>query len=796
MQKALLIAEKPSLMRDIKNAYDHIANKVNYDITFISQVGHLVELLDPVEVNPVYKKWDVDLLPINPEKEGGWQYKVSRKTKDVYKNIETEIKSNKYDVIINAGDPDQEGELLINLVLNKIGNKLPVLRLWSNDTTQVALENALQNLQDDNEKRFRNLYHAALLRQHTDWLFGMNGSRAIADRIYAGKDNKIAAGRVMTWVQTIIVDREDEIANFIPKTTYGVKVNYIKGFSGNLYEKNSLVEADKKADESAGQVFFETKEEAEKVIASLGNTGTVIDVQKTKQTIYAPKLYKLATIQMDGAKEGFSAAKTLEIVQSLYEKHYVSYPRTDCEVLSSNENFRAIIASSSAVPGFVTAANDSISKISEIIKNRKYVNDKELAKHGHSALVPTSLKPDFSILSSDEQIIFKLIAKRFLSIFQPPLIQEKVVILVDVDGKIFRSSGKTILDAGYTKFTGENVTSTTLPNVTNSEKLNISDKETVEKTTTCPKRFTDSTLIAAMENPTKYLTDKTIKDNISSLSIGTSATRGAVIEKLVKDKYILRKKGSFYPTDFGSFMIHKIRGISLCKIDTTGNWELTLTKVRQGEQSYESAKDFLTSQCEDLINEVKQINKVSFVTGDSWEKKVLMTCPGCGKDIMIGPINYYCLGYRDGCKYSTRKEFLGAKFSDEDVTTLFNGGVVEKELTKKDKSAKWIQKLKFNGVEGKLDFVQAVGEEIEVLCPDCRKNMYLAGNKLSCKNCNCTVWTKVAGTELSTEDVSYIFENGESKKTYSFTKKDGGKFNARLVLKREGGKTNGFGFKF
>lgn len=796
MKKALLIAEKPSLMRDIKQAYEHIANKVEYEITFVSQVGHLVELLDPVEVNPIYKKWDVDFLPINPDNEGGWQYKVSRKTKDVYKKIEDEINSGKYDVVINAGDPDQEGELLVNLVLNKINNKLPVLRFWSNDTTQIALENALQNLQNDNDKRFRDLYHAALLRQHTDWLFGMNGSRVIADRIYAGKDNKIAAGRVMTWVQTVIVDREDEIANFIPKTTYGVKANYIKGFSGNLYEINSLVEEEKKADETAGQIFFETKEEASKLIASLGNKGKVTSVNKTKQTIYAPKLYKLATIQMDGAKEGYSAAKTLEIVQSLYEKHYVSYPRTDCEVLSSNENFRAIIASASSVPGFNIAANEAVSKIGDIIKSSKYVNDKELAKHGHSALVPTSLKPDYSLLTVEEQVIYKLIAKRFLSIFQPPLIQDKVVIFVNIDGKMFRSSGKTIVDAGYTVFTGENVTSTTLPSVTEGEELNIESKEIIEKTTTCPKRYTDATLIAAMENPAKYLTDQTIKESIS-LSIGTSATRGAVLEKLVKDKYICRKKGSFYPTDFGAFMIHKIRGVSLCKIDTTGNWELTLTKVRTGETSYEEAKAYLLTQCKELINEVKQINKVSFVNGeDSWERKVLMVCPGCGKNIMIGPINYYCLGYRDGCKYSVKKDFLDANFNEEDVKSLFTGGVIEKKLTKKDKSATWMQKLKFNPTEGKLDFVQAVEEETSIKCPDCIRSMYRIGRKLTCKNCNCSIWTKVAGTELSNEDISYIFKNGESKKTYSFTKKDGGKFNAKLRLKKEGGKTDGFSFKF
>ena len=162
MKKAMLIAEKPSLMRDIQNAYNHCKDKVAYDIDFFSQVGHLLELIDPVELNPIYKSWDIDLLPIRPENEGGWKYKIKKNTKDIYMDIQKAIKSGKYDVIIHAGDPDQEGELLVNLTLKKIGNTLPVLRLWSNDTTRSALENALQNLRDDSEPQFVNLYNAAL----------------------------------------------------------------------------------------------------------------------------------------------------------------------------------------------------------------------------------------------------------------------------------------------------------------------------------------------------------------------------------------------------------------------------------------------------------------------------------------------------------------------------------------------------------------------------------------------------------------------------------------------------------
>lgn len=801
MQKALLIAEKPSLMRDIQNAYKYCKDKVSYDITFVSQAGHLVELLDPVELNPIYKKWDVDLLPIDPDKEGGWKYKVTRKSKDLYDNIKKEINSGKYDVIIHAGDPDQEGELLVNLVLKKIGNKLPVLRLWSNDTTQKNLMYALQHLRNDNEPQFQNLYAAALLRQHTDWSFGMNGSRAIADRIYAGRDNKIAAGRVMTWVQTAIVDREDEINNFVPKTTYGVKVLYNDQLESNLYEPKDVISSnDSDNDDNddkteTGFVYFETENEARAVLNDLSSTGKVISYKTTKTTTYAPKLYKLATIQMDAGKDGYSPSRTLEIIQSLYEKHYVSYPRTDCEIISSNENLPDIIASAGTVVGFEDAAKYALTQTSRILGMKKFVNDKELQKHGHSALIPTSDAPDFKHLTDDERYIYTLIAKRFLAIFQPPLIQDKMTVLTDSNSHIFRSSGKRVVDPGYTTFLGIKVQDIQIPNLNEGDILNITNKSITEKTTVCPKRFDSNTLIAAMENPSKYLIDKTIKDDISDLKIGTSSTRGAVIDKIIKDGYVAVKKGYYVPTDFGSFMIHTLKGISLCRIDTTGHWEQILNKVKFGEISPDEASAYMKKQVENLIQDIKGVNKVSYGNA-TMDRQIVMTCPGCGKDIIAGPRNYYCAGYRDGCKYSMMKSFLGADFSPEDIKTLFSGGIIEKTLTKKDKSAKWNQKLKFNTTEGKLDFVIAQEEEIDIHCPDCHETLYSQGKKIFCKSCNFAIWRSVAGKDLSDKEMKQIIENGQSLKAIDgFKSKKGTTFKAILKLKRNGNKS-GFDFVF
>lgn len=771
-KKALLIAEKPSLMRDIMAAYNTCKNDVQYDIDFVAQAGHLVELLSPVEMNPIYKSWDVSYLPINPKKEGGWKYKVSHNTKDLYKDILKRLNSGDYDYVIHAGDTDKEGELLVRLVLQQANNKLPVLRLWYNDTTREKLCEALLNLESDNLPRYENLYKSALFRQHSDWLVGMNGSRAIADKI--NTQEKIAAGRVMTWVQTTIVNREDEINNFIPKTSYSTKASFDAGYDGELCEKNE--------EGNYSSQFFETEAEAQKITDYVKDKeAKILKVDEKKITTYAPKLYKLATLQQDASSLGYSANQTLEIVQRLYEKHLLSYPRTDCEYISSKDNFRQIISSAACVPGTEDVANKAIKEINNVINNSKYVNDKELAKHGHSALVPTTETPDFNSLSKQEQDIYTLIAKRFLAIFLPPMITNKTNILTQVDDYLFNTNGKVVLDAGFSTFLGMESKDIELPDVHTGDRVKVINAENITRTTTCPKRFTDGSIIQAMENPSKYLSDKSIKDNLSSLCIGTPATRGDILEKLVSDKYIERdKKNVLKPTEFGSFMIHTINGISICQLDTTGHWEEIIRKIQLGEISYEEAENFMDEQIDDLLNSIQKVNKVNF--GKTRTKEALMICPSCGKEILEGEKNYFCTGYKDGCGYSLWKVFMGAKITAEDAKNLFEGKTIEKEVEKKDKSKKWKQKICFNPELKKIDFVEAEAEDTNIDCPKCKQTIKKKGSKFECE-CGFSIWSTMLGTTIPDDEIKEILTNGKSSNKLKFVSKKTGKpFEAYLIL--------------
>lgn len=801
MKKALLIAEKPSYKRDIESCYDKHSSEIDYDIDFVNQIGHAVTLMDPVEMNPIYKSWDVSYLPILPDEEGGWKYKVIKETKDVFDNIKKHIQSGKYDVIIHAGDPDQEGELLTRLVLKFCKNKLPVIRLWPNATTEVEILKALKNMKPDTDEMYENMYHAALVRQHADWLFGMNGSRAVASRIKTNRDNKIAVGRVMTGVLAMIVHREDEIDNFKPKTNYGVESYFSNGLRGSLYEeeknenenkKQDETDESKKEDESKGIVLLDTIEEAQNIINDLTDKAVVVNVTERKTKQMPPPLYNLSTAQADAGKLGFTPDQTLDLIQSLYEKHFVTYPRTDCSYLSSSEDFAGMLYAITSIPEFADKAKQAESSVERIRGIKKYVNDKELQKHGHSALCPTTSKPKFSELTENEQKIYYMICKRFLAIFEPPLEQTKITILTKNNEFLFKSTGKVVTQKGYADFLGMDVQDNAIPSVSEGDVLDVSKNEISEHTTTCPKRFNTSTIIQAMENPAKYLSDKELKNKVNFV-IGTVATRAEIIKKLMKDKYITQKKnGTYYSTEWGRFLIHTLNDIDITKIDMTGKWEIILSQLRNGELSIEQGEDLMKREVKKMVTDIEQMKEYQF--GDiTVNTAIIGKCPVCGSDLIQTEKNYFCSGYKNGCKVSVPRKFLGAEFSTEDALNLINGKNVNKKLKKDDKT--WMQELGFDKEKGSLTFINKEGET-DWDCPvkGCTEKLKWNGNKLQC-SCGYQLYTTVAKKQLSDKELDYIFKHGHSNgKLKGFVSSKGKKFEAKLKLKTDG--TGGFDFDF
>ncbi len=790
MPKAILIAEKPSYMRDLKECYKKHKKDIPYDIDFLAQHGHAVELLNPSEMDEAYLKWDEALLPIEPEEMGGFKYRTIKGSEEIIKDAKAAVSSGEYDYVIHAGDPDQEGELLTRLLLSKVNNKLPVLRIWPDATTDEKLFLAYKDMKPDDEDFFENLYNAGLVRQHADWRFGMNGSRAVGARFITKE--KAAVGRVMTAVQAMIVNRELEIRNFVEKTTYGVTANFKEGYSGQLFEMITVPDEKTGEEKEIEQlIYFETEEEALEKAESLEKNGSIVSITSKKKQEYAPPLYDLAGAQIDGAKLGFSAEKTLQIIQSLYEKHVVTYPRTDCTVLSATENFQGMFDAIEDVPGMKDATDVARDSLSQVVRMNKYVNDKELQKHGHSALVPTTERADYSSLSDDEIAIYEMITRRFLAIFQPPLIEKKTRIETKLGKDMLVTKGKVIIDPGYTAFLGTKSEETPLPELTEGQAVSVDTTETTEKKTTPPKRFTNGSIIQAMQKPTKYLYDKEVGEGIDDFHIGTSATRAAIIEKLKKYAFIKSKGGTLYPSEWSMYFIEKMKDIDITKVDMTGKWEHLLEQVRNGEISKEQAEDLMRKEVRRMVKDILNMEKYSF--GDvNVNRKIVGTCPDCGKDIIASEKSIFCSGWKEGCTNSISKAYfdkMKSRITPEEAIKMFKGETIKKMLTSPKSGKQWEQELCLKEItddEGKkkkqITFVEK-DKKTDYTCPHCNEHkLEWDGLMLKC-SCGYNLWAAPAHRQLSSEELDYIFEHKSSNGYLkNFQKKDGGTFEAKLIL--------------
>lgn len=805
--KALLIAEKRSLMTTIQDVYKKNRSQIPMDITFMCQTGHLITLKSPDELDDGLKKWSWDTIPFHPESYNGFRYKVIDRAKyknfdtpgEIFEKIRKELSSGTYDCVINAGDPDQEGELLIRIVLAELENKLPIKRFWTNDLTDDKVLAALQNLRDDdNDPQLIHLLDAAYGRQHSDYRFGMNISRAATLKM----NLRVACGRVKTPILALVCKREIEIENFVPSTVYGVKALYTEGFEGQYFdastaeeeedEDNKEEELETKESGGKGLVWFDSKDEAEELIKSLTPPATVIKYESKKSTSYAPKLYKLATIQIAAGKAGISSSDTLSILQGLYEKGYLSYPRTDCEYISSNENFKGMLNSASCVPEFMPFIKQMTdADIGRVRKTKKWVDDKKLAEAGHSALTPTTKRPNFASLSSGEQIIYRLVARSFVAIFMPPLIQQKVKLVTDINGHSFRTNGKTLVSKGYTEIMGSNFTDVDIPPHKVGDVLDISDYQVLEKTSTCPKRYTDTTLVAACEKPHKYLDDVSLKHLGENLKIGTPATQSSIIKELIeRDHYLqtqkVKKSNYIYPTSTGRYIYENLKDCAICRVDMTGFWEEKLELVRTGRKTLDQLEQEMIADVNSMVEDIKtseiQPRQKSLMIG---------SCPECEGDLYSGAKGFYCSRYKEGCKVGAYKLICDTPIMNEEFIQLIKGETIEKILKKGN--TEWNQKLKYDFKKHKIEFVAEESVKSEYKCPKCGKPLAEDSRTINCK-CGFKMWKTNCSLPLKPDQINKLLTEGKTDYLTGFVSpRTGKKFDAYLILKED---KSGTAFEF
>ena len=618
-KKALLIAEKPSLKREIEAVYKKHKDEIDYDITFISQAGHILGLKSPKELDAEKYggSWKITNFPIVYP----YEYKVSKGYEKMFKEVKEAVKKGGYDVIINAGDPDQEGQLLIDETLLYIGNKLPVKRFWSNDLTEGAIVGALKNLQDN--RNYQHLYEAALVRQHVDYQFGMNCTGTLSCK--TGELCKV--GRVKAAIISILAKRELEIRNYVEKKTYKPAFKY----KGCEFVKDEV---------------FETPEQA---LANVPKTeyADVTDATYKVNKSKAPKLFKLSTLQTEAhSKLGWSGQKTLDVLQSLYEMKATSYPRTGCEYISSQVNIGYIAKKVlREVPVDVKLL---VREPSDVAKDKTYANDKAIASEGHTAVIPTGNGLSSSA-SDDERALYEIIVKRFLAMFGP----EKETMSVKVvgvptgtkDPYVFTESYdlkpgyELILNSEYKMKVGCGI------EFKKGQSINPIEFFAKELVSQKPSRYNDGSLIKALETPEKYEGEDGSK---VQYKIGTPATRANIIEECQKNGYFTKQKGSFVASEKAiALYLGFGETVPMFMPIESGKWEEMLDKVRNGESRMEDVENTFLQKMEESVEIIKNGEVATFESSTGKGGKTSTSvgnCPNCKSPVKDGQYGLYCSG--------------------------------------------------------------------------------------------------------------------------------------------------------
>lgn len=576
MAKSVVIAEKPSVARDIAKVLK-CTKKGNgflegdkYIVTWA--LGHLVTLADPEAYDNKYKTWNLEDLPMLPER---MKLVVIKQTGKQFHAVKHQLSRNDVNEIIVATDAGREGELVARWIIEKAKVKKPIKRLWISSVTDKAIKDGFRNLKPG--KTYDNLYASAVARSEADWYIGLNATRALTTKFNA----QLNCGRVQTPTLAIIASREDEIKNFKAQTYYGIEAQT----TNNL----KLTWQDAK-----GNSRSFNKEKIDGIVKSLDKqNATVVEIDKKQKKSFSPGLYDLTELQRDANKKfGYSAKETLNIMQKLYEQHKVlTYPRTDSRYISSDivgtlpERLKAC-----GVGDYRSLAHKILNK--PIKSNKSFVDNSKVSDH--HAIIPTEGYVNFSAFTDKERKIYDLVVKRFLAVLFPAFEYEQLTLRTKIGNETFIARGKTILHAGWKEvyenhFEDDDVTDDVkeqlLPRIEKGDTLTIKLITQTSGQTKPPARFNEATLLSAMENPTKYMDtqNKQLADTLKSTGgLGTVATRADIIDKLF-NSFLIEKRGKdIHITSKGRQLLDLVPE-ELKSPTLTGEWEQKLEAIAKGK---------------------------------------------------------------------------------------------------------------------------------------------------------------------------------------------------------------------
>lgn len=561
-----VLAEKPSVARDIARVLG--ANTPGkgclkgggYVVTWA--VGHLVTQVNPEEIDARWKTWRQDTLPMLPE---NIPLKVIAQSRDQFQCVKTILNAPQVDSVICATDAGREGELIFRRIYQMAGCRKPFRRLWISSMTEEAIAEGFANLRDGAD--YDGLYASALCRSDADWLVGMNGSRAFTLRY----DSLLSVGRVQTPTLSILVKRALEIRNFVPENYWEVQADF-GGYRGTWIDKD-------------GKTRIPDEKTAKEIVSAVtGREGEVLEVSTERKRVPPPLLYDLTTLQREAnARYGFTAQKTLNLAQALYEKHkLLTYPRTDSRYLSHDMRPK--------VQGILKGMPEPLRALvlspdKAVDPGKRVYDDAKLTDH--HAIIPTGRRP--GTLTADEQKLYEMVARQLIAAFYPDMEYDAMSAVTGVGEHKFLSRGRAVIAQGWQAANpplrskpkkGEEEQA--LPQLQKGQRVPVKSAKAVAKKTTPPSPYTENTLLAAMENAGKFVENEELRRQMKERGLGTPATRAAIIERLIAVDYVRREKKTLIPTDKGIRLI-AVAPEQLSSPETTGRWEKGLSDIAAGK---------------------------------------------------------------------------------------------------------------------------------------------------------------------------------------------------------------------
>lgn len=722
------IAEKPSVAREIANILgantkrDGYFEGNGYAVTYT--FGHLCTLLEPKDYKPHWKSWDLNNLPMLPEK---FSTKVTddsgiKKQFNVVKGL-----FEKAEVVINCGDAGQEGELIQRWVISQANYKGKIQRLWISSLTEEAIKEGFQNL-EPNEK-YDNLYYAGYSRAIGDWLLGLNATRLYTVK-FGGYKQVLSIGRVQTPTLAMLVQRYKEIQNFKPQTYWELQTTY-RNTVFNCEQGRFLKKEE-------GQAFADKVKESD---------FEIISVAKKKGKEYAPKLFDLTGLQVYcNTKFGFSADETLKIAQKLYEMKAITYPRVDTTFLP-NDIYPKVLSILQKLTNYNELTQPILGK--KIKKSVKVFNDKKVTDH--HAIIPTGYQIN---LQYNQQQVYDIITKRFIAVFYPDSEVSNSTVIGKADEVLFKTTGKEVLTKGWRIVFEHNEDSkkkseqNILPNFKKGEK-GTHEPSFLQKETKPPRNYTEASLLRAMETAGKQVEDDQMRELMKENGIGRPSTRASIIETLFRRNYIERQKKLIIPTQTGINLIDLIDNELLKSAELTGLWEKRLKEIERGEFHASTFINQMKKMVDQLVYEVRSSTKKVRLSAEknkeqqATEKKKQITakktvvgkeCPKCKTGRLLkGTTAFGCSSYKNGCDFKLPFEYLGKKISENQFIRLLNKGCTTnlKGFLQAEQKVEGLVRfdkefcLKFEIKKNSTNNKKAIPNKIS--CPKCKKGTILKG---------------------------------------------------------------------